>query len=89
MVTIEKETGNATPLKRDVYPVLLAGGTGSRLWPVSRERYPKQLVKFIGRDSLVDVKTWAIATISILFLFRYKVNPIWILLGAGITGLLS
>jgi mannose-1-phosphate guanylyltransferase/mannose-6-phosphate isomerase len=37
-----------------IYPVLLAGGTGSRLWPVSRELYPKQLVKFIGNDSLVQ-----------------------------------
>ena len=37
-----------------VYPVLLAGGTGTRLWPVSRELYPKQLVKFIGEDSLLQ-----------------------------------
>ncbi|MGD9305278.1 MAG: sugar phosphate nucleotidyltransferase, partial [Desulfobacterales bacterium] len=37
-----------------VYAVLLAGGTGTRLWPVSRELYPKQLVKFIGSDSLVQ-----------------------------------
>ncbi len=37
-----------------VYPILLAGGTGSRLWPVSRELYPKQLVKFIGEDSLIQ-----------------------------------
>jgi mannose-1-phosphate guanylyltransferase/mannose-6-phosphate isomerase len=37
-----------------VYPVLLAGGTGTRLWPVSRELYPKQLVSFIGKDSLVQ-----------------------------------
>ena len=54
MVTIEKEMGNPIQLERNVYPVLLAGGTGTRLWPVSRERYPKQLVKFIGRDSLVQ-----------------------------------
>lgn len=40
-------TGNA-------YAILLAGGTGTRLWPVSRELYPKQLVKFIGNDSLVQ-----------------------------------
>ena len=41
-------------VKSNVYPVLLAGGTGTRLWPVSRELYPKQLVKFIGNDSLVQ-----------------------------------
>jgi mannose-1-phosphate guanylyltransferase/mannose-6-phosphate isomerase len=41
-------------MKRNVYAVLLAGGTGTRLWPVSRELYPKQLVKFIGDDSLVQ-----------------------------------
>ncbi len=37
-----------------VYPVLLAGGSGTRLWPVSRELYPKQLVRFIGKDSLIQ-----------------------------------
>jgi mannose-1-phosphate guanylyltransferase/mannose-6-phosphate isomerase len=37
-----------------VYAVLLAGGVGSRLWPESRELNPKQLVKFIGKDSLVQ-----------------------------------
>ena len=38
----------------NVYPILLAGGTGTRLWPVSRELYPKQLVKFTGEDSLLQ-----------------------------------
>ena len=41
-------------VNRKVYAVLLAGGTGTRLWPVSRELFPKQLVKFIGNDSLVQ-----------------------------------
>jgi len=41
--------------KTNVYPVLLAGGSGTRLWPVSRELYPKQLVKFIGEDSLLQI----------------------------------
>jgi len=43
-----------TKAKHNVYPVLLAGGTGTRLWPVSRELYPKQLVRFIGDYSLVQ-----------------------------------
>jgi len=38
----------------NVYPVLLAGGSGSRLWPISRELYPKQLVNLVGDDSLVQ-----------------------------------
>jgi mannose-1-phosphate guanylyltransferase/mannose-6-phosphate isomerase len=38
----------------NVYAILLAGGTGTRLWPVSRQLHPKQLVKFIGDESLVQ-----------------------------------
>lgn len=38
----------------NVYPILLAGGTGTRLWPVSRELCPKQLVKLVGEDSLLQ-----------------------------------
>ncbi len=41
-------------IKIKVYPILLAGGSGTRLWPVSRELYPKQLVKFIGKESLIQ-----------------------------------
>jgi mannose-1-phosphate guanylyltransferase/mannose-6-phosphate isomerase len=37
-----------------VYPVLLAGGSGTRLWPVSRELHPKQLAQFIDRESLIQ-----------------------------------
>ena len=29
----------------NVYAVILAGGSGSRLWPLSREIHPKQLMK--------------------------------------------
>ncbi|MGY0284012.1 sugar phosphate nucleotidyltransferase, partial [Klebsiella michiganensis] len=28
-----------------ITPVIMAGGTGSRLWPMSRELYPKQFLK--------------------------------------------
>ena len=35
-----------------ITPVLLAGGSGTRLWPVSRRSYPKQFSKLIGSTSL-------------------------------------
>lgn len=41
----------------------------------------------IGRSSLVDIKTVLIASASIICLFKYKINPIWVLLGAGMVGL--
>lgn len=34
-------------------PVLLSGGVGSRLWPVSREAYPKQFLPLVGKDSML------------------------------------
>ena len=34
-------------------PVLLSGGVGSRLWPVSREAYPKQFLPMTGDESLL------------------------------------
>ena len=35
-----------------IHPVLLCGGSGSRLWPLSRKSYPKQFVNLIGEESL-------------------------------------
>lgn len=29
---------------------ILAGGSGMRLWPLSRERYPKQFIKIMGLE---------------------------------------
>lgn len=37
-----------------IQPVVLSGGSGSRLWPLSREKYPKQLLPLIGEDSLLQ-----------------------------------
>lgn len=35
-----------------LYPVILAGGSGTRLWPVSRKRFPKQFARLMGEESL-------------------------------------
>ena len=37
-----------------IQPVVLSGGSGTRLWPLSREKYPKQLLSLIGEDSLLQ-----------------------------------
>ena len=37
-----------------IQPVVLSGGSGTRLWPLSREKYPKQLLPLIGADSLLQ-----------------------------------
>ncbi|WP_144143192.1 mannose-1-phosphate guanylyltransferase/mannose-6-phosphate isomerase [Paraburkholderia sp. BCC1884] len=37
-----------------VQPVILAGGSGTRLWPLSRERNPKQLIGLMGEESLLE-----------------------------------
>jgi mannose-1-phosphate guanylyltransferase / mannose-6-phosphate isomerase len=35
-----------------IYPVLLCGGSGTRLWPLSRKSYPKQFAALTGSESL-------------------------------------
>lgn len=35
-------------------PIILAGGVGTRLWPLSRELYPKQVLKLTGSLSLLQ-----------------------------------
>ena len=35
------------------YAVIMAGGTGKRLWPLSREKRPKQVLKLIGGETLL------------------------------------
>ncbi|NKF22418.1 mannose-1-phosphate guanylyltransferase/mannose-6-phosphate isomerase [Solimonas marina] len=37
---------------RLVVPVLMAGGSGTRLWPLSREQHPKQFLSLLGNASL-------------------------------------
>ena len=35
-----------------IHPVILCGGSGTRLWPSSRKAYPKQFVPLLGSESL-------------------------------------
>lgn len=52
-VVVSTEQGSSVASVRLV-PVVLAGGAGSRLWPMSRERYPKQFIDVLGSESLLQ-----------------------------------
>lgn len=41
----------------ELIPVLLSGGSGTRLWPLSRETHPKQFQPLVGEQSLLQA-TW-------------------------------
>ena len=42
------------PTVSEIYPVVLSGGMGTRLWPLSRARYPKQFLSLAGGASLLE-----------------------------------
>ncbi|EFC2101187.1 mannose-1-phosphate guanylyltransferase/mannose-6-phosphate isomerase [Escherichia coli] len=44
--------------------VVMAGGTGSRLWPLSREHYPKQFLQLSGESSLLQSTLLRLSTLS-------------------------
>lgn len=37
-----------------VFPMILSGGTGSRLWPLSRSKYPKQFLKLTSEKTMLQ-----------------------------------
>ena len=37
-----------------IVPVILSGGSGSRLWPLSRELYPKQFLPLVGKSTMLQ-----------------------------------
>ncbi|NQV83839.1 MAG: mannose-1-phosphate guanylyltransferase/mannose-6-phosphate isomerase [Rhodospirillales bacterium] len=41
-------------MSKPIVPVILSGGSGQRLWPLSREMYPKQLINILSDRSLLQ-----------------------------------
>ena len=40
--------------RKNTYAVIMAGGIGSRFWPMSKESRPKQFLDILGNGALVD-----------------------------------
>jgi mannose-1-phosphate guanylyltransferase/mannose-6-phosphate isomerase len=38
-----------------IHPIILSGGSGTRLWPLSRSNYPKQFLSLLGAESLFQL----------------------------------
>ena len=51
---IKKDNFMSDAIPANIFPVILSGGSGTRLWPVSRKIYPKQLLPLIGNNSLLQ-----------------------------------
>ncbi|MGA9027967.1 MAG: mannose-1-phosphate guanylyltransferase/mannose-6-phosphate isomerase [Steroidobacteraceae bacterium] len=45
-------------------PVILSGGAGTRLWPLSREMYPKQLLALTGKNTMLQDTATRLAGIA-------------------------
>ena len=47
-----------------IIPVILCGGSGTRLWPLSRKSFPKQFVPLIGSKSLLQLTLERVSLLS-------------------------
>ena len=48
---------------KNLYAVILAGGSGTRFWPMSRANYPKQFLKIAGKQTLLEQTVSRIASL--------------------------
>ena len=62
------------------YAVIMAGGSGTRLWPLSRQKYPKQALKLVGEKTMFQYAVERITSIfpleQILVVTRVEHAPI-------------
>lgn len=47
-----------------IIPIILCGGSGTRLWPLSRKSFPKQFVPLVGNKSLLQLTLERVAQVN-------------------------
>ncbi|KGM30603.1 sugar phosphate nucleotidyltransferase, partial [Inquilinus limosus] len=52
--TAEQLVGTTQPGSQAVVPVVLSGGSGTRLWPLSRAGYPKQFLPLVSGSTMIQ-----------------------------------
>ena len=63
--------------KDPVIPVILCGGSGTRLWPLSRESFPKQYLKLDDSNDLSLIHTQIKTNYTELFSLKNDSNTIY------------
>ena len=53
-MAIRKSRTSNLELHNHLYPVIMAGGSGTRFWPLSRQLFPKQLLRIMGDETLIQ-----------------------------------
>ena len=44
-----------------IHPVILCGGTGTRLWPISRQMFPKQFLPLVEDRTMLEATVQRVA----------------------------
>ena len=72
----------------DLFAVILAGGSGARFWPLSRETLPKQMLQIVGEDTLLrqtikriqdfvpSGNIWIVTTLDKASDIRFHLDPL-------------
>ena len=61
--SMSKKTRSRSSLYDHVYAVIMAGGSGTRFWPLSRRKTPKQLLDLFGGTTLLEQAVKRVETI--------------------------
>ncbi|MGQ9648013.1 MAG: mannose-1-phosphate guanylyltransferase/mannose-6-phosphate isomerase [Thermodesulfobacteriota bacterium] len=71
-----------------IHAVILAGGKGTRFWPLSREAWPKQMLNILGEDTLLrqtikrldgfhpELNIWIVTTEDLAQDIRFHLQPL-------------
>ena len=60
----DKKSESKAMANHTVYPIVLCGGSGTRLWPLSRKSYPKQFVPLLEEQSLLGLTLQRLSYLS-------------------------
>ena len=58
-----------------LHPVIMAGGSGTRFWPLSRQLFPKQLLRIMGDETLIQQTMHRVICVSAPNRVMISTNP--------------